>query len=945
MKEYTKGSEWRKWDLHLHTASSYDYEYHGEDADDILVKSLTDNEIAAVAITDHFIVDKVRIENLRSKAPNITFFPGVELRTDKGATNIHIILIFSEKIDLKALFEDFNSFKRNHAINPNDDDRIFWSFEDIFKFAQAHHALISIHAGSKTSGIDDRIKVDSSVADAIKDHYSENVDFFEIGKVKDVDIFKTRVFPSIGIHPLLLCSDNHDARNYMTKDNLWIKADPTFEGLIQTTFIPEERIFIGNIPPGLDKTQKNKKNYIDSIKVNRINNPKNTLFSWFEFELPINAGLTTIIGNKGSGKSALSDIIGHFAKSQSMQKASFLNVDRFRKSPRNYAFDYQGNLTWCDGHIDDTMNLGLNVYNTSIENAQYLPQKYIEEVCNDLGDQFKDEINKVIFSYVDSTEKGDATYLEELVNIRSSGILSIIEKSQFDLSKVNQEIIALEDKLTKNYLKQQNDNLKKCMETLQRYESNKPKEIEKPKTDHDEKYETALQELNNSISVIEVELEEKKTQLTKTNNQINTIDTTVMKLDETAKEIEELNMKLSAAAIQLELTDLKISVDFDTPKQVLVLKKAVLISERDALKKELDTTDNTEESASLVLKLSNAKAQKSELVSKTDSQEKAYQKYQEDLKEWEEKRKALLGDKSTIDTVLYYQNEVEYITTILQDDYNEKKANRNKIVREIFEQKQKIASIYSDIYKPVDTDLQILLSDLEDKIEFAVELSLKDIEIEESLLQQINQSFAGVFNGKTIAMNNMNKFIKQTDFNDYDSVKTFINNVMQVITENIDDSTKKVKNKFAFYDMLFGLEYMGAQYNLKMGGRYLNELSPGERGIVLLIFYLALSKNDIPIIIDQPEDNLDNQSVYSKLVKCILAAKKKRQVIIVTHNPNIAIACDAEEIVYCSIDKTNNKICYCSGGIENGNMRNKVIDVLEGTKPAFDLRKRKYSIQ
>ena len=102
---------------------------------------------------------------------------------------------------------------------------------------------------------------------------------------------------------------------------------------------------------------------------------------------------------------------------------------------------------------------------------------------------------------------------------------------------------------------------------------------------------------------------------------------------------------------------------------------------------------------------------------------------------------------------------------------------------------------------------------------------------------------------------------------------------------------------------LFNLEYIGVSFKLKMGNRDLSELSPGERGIVLLIFYLALSKNKMPIIIDQPEDNLDNQSVYSKLVPCICKAKQKRQVIIVTHNPNIAVACDAEQIICCDAGK------------------------------------------
>ena len=65
--------------------------------------------------------------------------------------------------------------------------------------------------------------------------------------------------------------------------------------------------------------------------------------------------------------------------------------------------------------------------------------------------------------------------------------------------------------------------------------------------------------------------------------------------------------------------------------------------------------------------------------------------------------------------------------------------------------------------------------------------------------------------------------------------------------------------------------------------------------------------------------------------------------IIVTHNPNIAIACDAEQVVCCSIDKTDNHITYLSGGIEDREIRKTVVDILEGTMPAFELHKMKYT--
>lgn len=70
----TRGSEWHKWDLHLHTASSYDSPYKAEDADELLCKALKENEISAVAITDHFKIDKDRIKHLRELEPDIVFF-------------------------------------------------------------------------------------------------------------------------------------------------------------------------------------------------------------------------------------------------------------------------------------------------------------------------------------------------------------------------------------------------------------------------------------------------------------------------------------------------------------------------------------------------------------------------------------------------------------------------------------------------------------------------------------------------------------------------------------------------------------------------------------------------------------------------------------------------------------------------------------------------------
>lgn len=160
--KYPRGSEWRKWDLHVHTASSYDRKYGGTDADELLVKAWRENNIAAVAITDHFLIDKSRIVKLKELAPEITIFPGVELRTDKGAANLHIIAIFHEDMNLETLSADFDAIMiRQNAKEPDDPSKTYWDFEHIREFVQQRNGVLSIHAGHKTQGVDDVIRTTS----------------------------------------------------------------------------------------------------------------------------------------------------------------------------------------------------------------------------------------------------------------------------------------------------------------------------------------------------------------------------------------------------------------------------------------------------------------------------------------------------------------------------------------------------------------------------------------------------------------------------------------------------------------------------------------------------------------------------------------------------------------------------------------------------------------
>jgi predicted ATPase len=196
--------------------------------------------------------------------------------------------------------------------------------------------------------------------------------------------------------------------------------------------------------------------------------------------------------------------------------------------------------------------------------------------------------------------------------------------------------------------------------------------------------------------------------------------------------------------------------------------------------------------------------------------------------------------------------------------------------------------------------------------------------------------------------------LQAVDFDNEESVLAFVEEVHSSLHIDkrpgfgtatpvmVSDQVRKGETPQSVYDYLFSLSFLEPRYTLRYRGHEIHQLSPGERGLLLLVFYLLIDKDDIPLVIDQPEENLDNQTIYEVLVRCLGDAKRRRQVIVVTHNPNLAVVCDAEQIIYASRDTTSNTITYEQGAIENPIINKHVIDVLEGTRPAFENRDSKY---
>lgn len=152
-----------------------------------------------------------------------------------------------------------------------------------------------------------------------------------------------------------------------------------------------------------------------------------------------------------------------------------------------------------------------------------------------------------------------------------------------------------------------------------------------------------------------------------------------------------------------------------------------------------------------------------------------------------------------------------------------------------------------------------------------------------------------------------------------------------------------------FAQWLYSTQHISIEYAIRYDGIDIQKLSPGTRGIVLVLLYLALDDCDTrPLVIDQPEENLDPQSVYRELVPLFQKAKLRRQVIMVTHHANLVVNTNADQIILAEVGAYKGQglppITYRSGSLDQAETRQFVKDVLEGGEQAFHDRARRLRI-
>ncbi|MGE4102049.1 MAG: TrlF family AAA-like ATPase [Pirellulales bacterium] len=1020
------GSVWRKWDLHIHTPASFQWsggkKLHEQNTAErehtckSIIDSMNATDVAAFCVMDYWTFEGYillrKYLDAHPDATSATVFPGIELRMEAPTDfrlNTHVLI--SDMVPIENLQHFLSTLRlggpdgkppsRQHLIEvakKYDGGKMRkhgMSLDDRANDDKMYHLGVmtvevtreSVEKAIEVLGKDNCLLIQPyGCSDGIErldweQHpYADHVlmgwaDCFETRKQSQVELFlgiaqlekqhiAEEFLQNIGGRPkpVFSGSDAHEYGTYGVYPSgrtTWLKAQPTFLGLRQVCHEPSQRCFIGERPPKMRHVEGNPTKYIRRVTLSKHDQAKLDEH-WFDGNsIDLNPGLIAIIGNKGSGKSALADILA-LAGNSHCTKMEFLNKKRFCGTD-NKAQHFSAAIQWASGE-EVAVALSDSADTESPERVRYLPQHFIEELCNEIetGNEaaFGKELRKVIFSHVPEEDRLHSGTLDELLEYLVEGRNKAIEDARQALRQVNATITSNEREISAQTLQQYESALNLKRQELQALEELKPKEVDKPADDPSDAESLAL--------ITSIEEQQKQLALLQQQHDAATSERkeVVGRRATLARIIDHVTNFESVHRQFIEQRTEEFESAGFTITDIVTLKtdKEPLNKELDQAKDRLTTltvqiegepaAEGRDAVPGLTQQITELQVAIAKLQDGLNAPQRAFQAYQKELEAWNAKKAAIVGKEDQAETIKFLEARISRIKDAIPVELESLRNERQELVRRIHTEMLAVRKCYSDMYAPVQK-IATKAATSSHAIQLEFDASVAVSGFEDNFLDYIHKGRRGTFQGEEEGRAAVRSLLAAYDFNDTESTVAFTDAILEALTHLEKDSGSEAipvssqlrdkKKVVDLYDYVFGLGYLEVSYNLKLGGKDISQLSPGEKGALLLVFYLLLDTEEIPIIIDQPEHNLDNASVVRLLVECIRTAGARRQVFIVTHNPNLAVYCDADQIICCTIDKTDgHRIVYSCGAIEDDHVNGFAVDVLEGTYPAFDNRRRKW---
>lgn len=916
-KSYPKGSEWRKWDLHIHTPASI-YHRYGPDTEETWENFMKDienlsSEFSVLGINDYFFIDGYErlIEERRSnnRLSNIDLIlPVVEFRIDKFAgidfgkfKRINLHVIFSNDLPIETIKSQFlQTLEQSYSLESGEQWTRAITKESVEELGakikkgipaeQLSRYGTDLEEGFNNLNVREDKIFEALQKDCFKGKYIVAIGKTEWGDLKwsessiatkksiinKADIVFTAAesieafnkakeqLTAQKVNDLLLdCSDSHYLSSSTDKDRIgncftWIKADPTFEGLIQILYEPEERIKISDKNPALEFD----KPYISNIKfkstLNVFENEDDLSFQQNE-SIPLNQNLVTIIGGRGEGKSMLTDYLA----------SSFIGQEHSKEGVFNKNGEVNLSYHKSNQSEDDIINFDLTEDKKAVEfiyinqgrlktlvekkDKQFQLANSIRKLAKLKEPEFNKELDKQILDNLEGFHELNDFFSTKDENGNLINSIEFLESQEKAINAFISNITTSENK----------DKLEKYSENLRNRNTlnSKLKELSELETN----LNNSIVELNQEISKVNGEIS--KISLIELSSLKKQFDEIIAWKFELQKEIEAISVTISA--VKEEFKDYK--GDLTT-----------LLNDIDKFQKNLSQIRED---------IAISKSKKDQL-SKLN-------------------KKIFISDSESISLIDQIKTDYESQVSELLKNWDDFKD---------VDSQERLNPSQKAIMKNLLTDLEI-----EVKIDF-------DVEKFYSLIYHSIDGAKWRIKGNVEAQKNA------FGITDLDSFYGFLKSKYQEFYESDSIHSKTLKN--TFFKESERKQYLKVFPILKYKGKDLNKISVGQKGTVYLKMMLATEAFSKPIIFDQPEDDLDNEFIMQNLISLFKELKQYRQVIIVTHNANLVVNADAEQVIVAS--NIDGELNYISGSLENQLINSKICQILEGGELAFEKRRRKY---
>jgi hypothetical protein len=987
----SRGSEWRRWEPHIHAPGTVmNNQFSGPNAwgDYLTALEQATPVIEAIAVTDYYVTDTYE-EVLRHKEagrlPSAKLvFPNVELRLDVatakgGFVNLHLFVSPEDPQHLEELQRllsrlQFNAMQDRFdcaradlirlgkkadpsitessaalAYGANQFKVNFQKLREVFSESgwAKKNILIAVAGGATdgTSGVreaaDQTIRREiESFAHVIFASSPAQREFWLGQKDLGPDEIRARYG---GLKPCLHGSDAHkrnDVASPFGNRFSWIKGGLEFDALRQACIDPQGRAYVGEHPPQSAMPSQ----VISHVRVNDA--------GWaLTPDIPLNHGLVAIIGARGSGKTALADVIaaGCDAISPSGWEADENISPSFLARARGLIGNATSMLTWGGGATVTRSLDGRDANgHMSFPRARYLSQQFVEELCSAKGvsDGLVDEIERVIFESHSQDDREWAIDFAELREQHTAGFQQAREREAEAISDISDRIASEFEK--ENLVAPLTAQVAQKKKLIADYTADRAKLIVKGtevQVARHTQLSEAAQNLRNKIQAygnqrrtfVALQGEVRSTRATGAPEMLRQAQARHRNSGMTAQQWDEF-LLIYKGDVDKSLTAYIAWADAEARKLNGVPPR--LGDPNVAL-----IAANADLSA---LPLAPIAAEMTRLEALISADKLVRDQYMALINRIAQENSAL----QTLDARL---TDAQGAAARRKDLQTERDDAYGRVFEAIINEQNALAGLYAPLMARLASSSGTLT-----KLSFSVR-RIADVPAWGSIAEEelLDRRKAGPFYGRgslIAAATDALKYAWETGTaaEVQAAMTAFLGRYLRDLLSHAPYAPTQQAEFRAwskrFAHWLFGTGHISVRYEISYDGVDIQKLSPGTRGIVLLLLYLALDdSDDRPLIIDQPEENLDPKSVFDELVALFIAAKAKRQVIMVTHNANLVINTDADQIIVAAAGPHPSgglpPIMYTAGGLESADIRKAVCDILEGGEAAFRERARRLRVR